>query len=738
MLGNMDSAELEEFFKSNWANTVKRHKLSLEPEDPEVVDAFSTGEELVDKFLSSAPSSVALIRPALGHLKVFVAFFEANTAPGSDVSYLWGSLACLLKLVSRKLQALDNVPRMIKSLALKAEAFNGYYTRSPVMNTVLREVCFDIQLQLTDFITVSITHIRYTGSATIEAAGMTDIAVRLKLPGAQPQSHDENQILVQDWFNTTECKWLVIFDAVESANVLAPYWPRGSRSGRAIITSLNRSLEFDPAASGIEITSWDPQTGAEFLLFLLKKNIGRDLLSESTSALTLSEKLSGHALALQSMAGMIYEGEFSVQEFTTIFSEAQRNLTKRALIKRDKDSRVVTVHPMVQTQFRHYLKPEQRQKAFNDTVSLVSSVVPKSDMEKGQLYDSWPGYDRYLKHVINLRDIFDDERRASSSFEAPHKLCEMLVDYQRVLYEQCAFEECERTCAVNRIAASTLSSEVDRDNLEGAILSHQSQVTEIIGDPYTAMKICQQEIDIRLCETPRKEIIIAYSTCNLGLLYSTANDFPKALECLKESRRWWVSHFRGKGEERDLAASIFVYEARCMIGLNEYDKAERLLEQTMAQLLGEKHLNFGSLAYTHFCYGTLDRCRRRFESAEAHFIEAQNTWRSGDQSRLHPLNAGMMYKIGACCLDQGKIDAAIKHLKDSMAVTEFYSRTLPVEHGRNLFKLSEALTQNGEAHTAEADALRDRAEYYLRRKKPDVVEAGTEAAYDALLPIYWK
>ena len=31
----------------------------------------------------------------------------------------------------------------------------------------------------------------------------TDIAMRLKLPGAQSQSHDENLILIQDWFQST-------------------------------------------------------------------------------------------------------------------------------------------------------------------------------------------------------------------------------------------------------------------------------------------------------------------------------------------------------------------------------------------------------------------------------------------------------------------------------------------------------------------------------------------------------
>lgn len=40
-------------------------------------------------------------------------------------------------------------------------------------------------------------------------------------------------------------------------------------------------------------------------------------------------------------------------------------------------------------------------------------------------------------------------------------------------------------------------------------------------------------------------------------------------------------------------------------------------------------------------------------------MEAQNAWLGGDQTRLHPFNAGILYNIGACCLDQGKIEASM-------------------------------------------------------------------------------
>lgn len=100
--------------------------------------------------------------------------------------------------------------------------------------------------------------------------------------------------------------------------MLMPYWP-GSSQGKAIITTRNHSLAFQPASSGVEVTTWDPKRGSEFLLFLLKRGIGRDLEAEGNSALTLSERLSGHALAISQMAGIIHDGESTIQEFMTMY-----------------------------------------------------------------------------------------------------------------------------------------------------------------------------------------------------------------------------------------------------------------------------------------------------------------------------------------------------------------------------------------------------------------------------------
>lgn len=74
-----------------------------------------------------------------------------------------------------------------------------------------------------------------------------------------------------------------------------------------------------------------------------------------------------------------------------------------------------------------------------------------------------------------------------------------------------------------------------------------------------------------------------------------------------------------------------------------------------------------------------------------------------------------------------------------MVVTKFHQNSMPVEHARSLFKLSEAMLQDGlGSSAAEADALRDEAELYLKRRVPDETSFGTEDSYDHLVPIFWR
>jgi hypothetical protein len=194
----------------------------------------------------------------------------------------------------------------------------------------------------------------------------------------------------------------------------------------------------------------------------------------------------------------------------------------------------------------------------------------------------------------------------------------------------------------------------------------------------------------------------------------------------------------------------------------------------------------------YFVQGTLERRRNRPEAAEANFMEAQNMWFKGDQTRFHPFNAGCIYKMGVVCLDQGKVEIAMyvsipsllsslylflqlsnpsihpspvfqpytlcssefinyqhvlssTHLRDALEITKFHSDAMPVEPARGLFKLSEALVQNSSTNEGgddgsekEAQHLRDEAEKYLLRRDKSATQFGKEDAYDRWVPIFWR
>ena len=277
----------------------------------------------------------------------------------------------------------------------------------------------------------------------------TNIAMRLTLPDASPQKHEENRIMVLTWLQQTASRWLLVYDNAEDSDVLLKYWPVAS-PGWAIITTRNHALAFEPAQTGIDVLPFDIATGSKFLLSLLAKDIAEDVTAvESQSAIDLSEKLSGHALAISQMAGLIHKRSWSIKEFLAIYdrntkrlhgtpgstsldavwylsfkdldglssaflavlayimpdsipqalfedvkssempevlrdccdelslSEVLEKLLTLALVKRDTFSRTLSLHRLVQTQFKYFLTASERQIGFENAVHLLYQAFPE-------------------------------------------------------------------------------------------------------------------------------------------------------------------------------------------------------------------------------------------------------------------------------------------------------------------------------------------------------------------------
>jgi hypothetical protein len=295
----------------------------------------------------------------------------------------------------------------------------------------------------------------------------------------------------------------LIFDNVESIDLLMTYWPTAFQ-GQAVITTRNHNFAFHPTDGGLEITEWDTEKGSEFLVHLLSTDLSNQLTEEEAhSAHELSLKLSGHALALSLMAGLIHRRSWSIDEFVKMYQRypkkvhgifgnnsinalwdmSFRSLNKRtcailgvlaflspdsipqalfepkdpnafpdslnfcrdpfdfsdeietlmtlALVKRNKEQRSFSIHRLVQTSFKYFMEPEDRQKSFNDATLLVSASFPRKDAEFAQMYHFWKPCALYLPHVLSLRDSFREEKKTNSKFSALMLYCSLNNACQR-------------------------------------------------------------------------------------------------------------------------------------------------------------------------------------------------------------------------------------------------------------------------------------------------------------------
>ncbi|KAF4992903.1 hypothetical protein FGRMN_6846 [Fusarium graminum] len=509
----------------------------------------------------------------------------------------------------------------------------------------------------------------------------TEIAMKLKLPDATPQGHEENLELVQEWFQSTDDSWLVIYDNVVEKKVLQPFWPSSSH-GHAMMTTRNPTLALDFASTGIEIASWNAQTGSEFLLFLLKKEIGKDLTREGISAYELSKRLSGHAMGLTHMAGLIHHRSVSVTEFIELYMSDPRR------IHNDDESELQT---LLDFSFKS-LDPESCS-LLGVLAFLTPDDIPQKlfEMQKEDL----------PKHL---------------------QFCSDRVSRDRYLFEVNLLDDLEMMCQVNLTAVKTLEDKNVATEVHASTLTHLAQMYETLGDSKRAVELNEESLDLRFTERPLRLYLISSTQNNLGFTYDTANEHEKALTMLERSLATLNKAMKKEGKTSTRDAVITANTARSLFYHKRFEEAREHVEAAIQEFKTEVQLNWGGLAYATFVLGIIDMEEKNLEAAEAHFIEAQNIWLLGDHTRSHPFNAACMYKTGVCCLEQGKVEAAVKHLGESMEVTKKH-------------KLRRAMDPN---ETARCDELLSEAKELFEKAKPGETFKGTEASFNESICISWR
>ncbi|KAI0099689.1 Tetratricopeptide-like helical [Nemania sp. FL0031] len=420
------------------------------------------------------------------------------------------------------------------------------------------------------------------------------------------------------------------------------------------------------------------------------------------------------------------------------FSEAIEKLVTLALIKIDKESRTLSLDRLVQTSVKNFLGIAGRETSFNDAVVVVSQAFPRRDSDVAQLYLMWERCSVYLPHVLSLKDCFRDVLKECPGFAVRPSYCDLNNACQRYLLEINAYSDLEDLIEVNTMALNTLSPESQTIALQGSLTSHKGQLFIRLGRTEEGVEWLRKSYEIRSHDVPFNDRESAWAAENLANGIATLNNFTEAIEWYERARDHWQTWSNqqavGTGE---WPACIKKSMAMALIWSGDSIRARNMADMALAQIQSTTPYNWAMAAYTHFAVGTIDRHGRNFEAAEAHFMEAQNSWLEGNQLRTDPFNAACMYRLGCNALDQGKLEAAVKHLQDARYITEMRKDQMVAEHMRCLFKLSEALEQEPRGE-GQARRLRETAEQLLRQRVPQADFPGLAATYDQLVNILWR
>ncbi|KAK1506881.1 hypothetical protein CTAM01_03213 [Colletotrichum tamarilloi] len=513
----------------------------------------------------------------------------------------------------------------------------------------------------------------------------TDIALRLDLPGAQRTLHEENRLIVKDWLQQTECKWLIVYDNVESFDLLRANWPLPGSQGLALITTRNHSLAFDPASGGLEVPSWNTENGTKFLLHLLSGHISADLLAnEAKSAYSLSERLSGHALAISNMSGLIQRRSWSISQLLDNYGS---NLNF-------KDG----LEAVWKVSFQN-LKP--------DSAALLAAF-------------SYCAPDSIPHSLFELKEAED----------LPDSLL-WFLDVDRFLLEQQTWPELEDLVEIGKLALATLpEQDPELYNLTSPD-TYIAQMWARRGHYRLAIEVMVSARNMKLKAPQEDHQNLSWMANNISAFYSCLGEYKTALEWQETSRVAWERWAKSENVEFHWHPNQRYGKGRTLAYMKRYDEARTDIDESLEDMLTTKPVIWGTAGPCQFARARLAMFEGDFKLAELLFQKAQSIWLTGNSSRTSDFYAATIYRMGCCALLEGEVERAVKYLQDAMAITSLRKDIQVGEHARCLHKLSEALYQLS-GRELEADRLLKDAEelYWKRIEKPRGVSEEDHAEYE--------
>ncbi|KAH8710019.1 hypothetical protein GQ44DRAFT_752583 [Phaeosphaeriaceae sp. PMI808] len=374
-------------------------------------------------------------------------------------------------------------------------------------------------------------------------------------------------------------------------------------------------------------------------------------------------------------------------------SEVLETLLALALIKRDNGTRTLSLHRLVQIQFKYFLTTQDRQKGFENAAHLLYRAFPSSNAYEGQLYARWTRCQVYIQHALSLRDNYAKESKSSEPLRPTLEFCVVEELYQTgYMLEIASYVELESMAKVLRSAFDDLPEPQKDKGLLADICASTGLMWAHRGLFVLSEPNLRDANDIRIGIQPLDQLELSWTNFNLGN--------PNGL----------------------LIQNI----GRCYRLLGRYQEAHANLTESMQILLGSQ--NWAMLAYTQFALACLHHKERNLGQARSRSITT------------HRFNGACMFKLGCVAFELGEKEEAIKYLRESLVVAQLHKVVMRGDYARVLHKLSEVLAEESHAQI-EALAFEEEAAQMLSRRKEQYQSALTVGAgedYDNLVYILWR
>ncbi|KXH65594.1 hypothetical protein CSAL01_03236 [Colletotrichum salicis] len=605
------------------------------------------------------------------------------------------------------------------------------------------------------------------------------------------------------WLQETECKWLLVYDNVEDFGLLRANWPAPGSQGLALITTRNHSLAFDPANGGLEVLPWGTANGTKFLLHLLAGHVSADLLaSEAKSAYSLAERLSGHALAISNMSGLIHRQSWTISELLDRYGSSLNFKDGLEAVWGVSFKNLKPGSATLLAAFSHCAPDSIPHSLFDlkEAVDLPDSLLCI------MVADNLPGrFDNAMEELLDLALVKRDrksgtysihrliqthflrymtpENRQKSFIEASHlmenvfpKRLDGKIATMYNMWEQCqlwvqhvlqlkncfrlekrrdpGFYACTKTCAMwaqcgrfllEQQTFPELEDLVEVGKLALATLPEQDPELYNLTSPETYItqiwaRRGRYRLAIEVMVSARNVKLTAPQEDHQNSSWM-ANNISCFYSCLGEyeTALEWQEISRVYGQGRTLA-----YMKKC-------DEARGHIDESLEDMMTSKPVTWGTAGECQFARARLAMFEGDFKLAELLFQKAQKIWLMGNSSRTSDFYAATIYRMGCCALLEGEVERAVKYLQDAMAITTLRKDVQAGEHVRSLYKLSEALYQIL-GRELEADRLLKEAEelYWKRVEEAKAVSEEDhgeyevpqmhpqEQDYDSLVYMLWR